>query len=289
MTQVPGQTPGPAAGPNWYDVLDVDPSASPEEVRDAWRAAIADLTPADRRFRLYNQAAEVLLDPERRAAYDAALAEQDAAEPETGEPVPAPATGPESEPDPGRPEEARPDEADEPAAGPARARRSWLVVPTWLLAVVALVTTLAVAATTYLWMQPSAASVSAAASTARSAAEQAVVPVLSYHYKTLEEDQQAAHAVMTSDYRERYDELFGVLQDNAPSTRTDVDVDVVASAITRVDEAGDRVQVLLFVDRPTTNKVTQQPVVYKDQATLTMELVEGRWLVDDLQTSPAQE
>ena len=61
---------------NLYDVLDVDPSATADEIRTAWRAAVADLDPTDRRFRAYNQAAEVLLDPERRAAYDAA-AEQD--------------------------------------------------------------------------------------------------------------------------------------------------------------------------------------------------------------------
>ena len=57
---------------NLYDVLDVDPSATADQIRTAWRSAVADLDPTDRRFRAYNQAAEVLLDPERRDAYDAA-------------------------------------------------------------------------------------------------------------------------------------------------------------------------------------------------------------------------
>ena len=57
-----------------YDLLDVDRDATADEIRAAWKAAIADLDPSDRRFRAYNQAAEVLLDPERRAAYDAELA-----------------------------------------------------------------------------------------------------------------------------------------------------------------------------------------------------------------------
>ncbi len=57
---------------NLYDVLDVEPTGSPDEIRAAWRAAVAELDPTDRRFRVYNQAAEVLLDPERRDAYDAA-------------------------------------------------------------------------------------------------------------------------------------------------------------------------------------------------------------------------
>ena len=58
----------------WYDVLDVEPTAAVDEIRAAWRRAVAELDPTDRRFRVYNQAAEVLLDPDRRAAYDAELA-----------------------------------------------------------------------------------------------------------------------------------------------------------------------------------------------------------------------
>ena len=49
--------------PSLYDLLDVDRDASDAEIRAAWKAAIADLDPTDRRFRAYNQAAEVLLDP----------------------------------------------------------------------------------------------------------------------------------------------------------------------------------------------------------------------------------
>ena len=47
-------------------------------------------------------------------------------------------------------------------------------------------------------------------------------------------------------------------------------------------------QVLVFVDRPTTNKLSAEPVVYKDQVTLSMQLVDGTWLVDDMVTSPVQ-
>ncbi len=68
------------SGPNWYDLLDVDHDASDTEVRAAWKTAIADLDPTDRRFRVYNQAAEVLLDPARRTAYDAELAAAEPAE-----------------------------------------------------------------------------------------------------------------------------------------------------------------------------------------------------------------
>ena len=67
-------------GASWYDVLGVERGASTEEVRAAWRSGIADLDPSERRFRLLNQAAEVLLDPERRAEHDAALAADEPAD-----------------------------------------------------------------------------------------------------------------------------------------------------------------------------------------------------------------
>ncbi|MCL2542607.1 MAG: hypothetical protein FWE71_09155 [Nocardioidaceae bacterium] len=61
---------------NLYDVLDVDESASTDEIRTAWKAAIGDLDPTDRRFRAYNDAAGVLLDAGKRASYDEDLARE---------------------------------------------------------------------------------------------------------------------------------------------------------------------------------------------------------------------
>ena len=260
------------AGPNWYDVLDVEPSAGADEIRAAWRSAIADLTPADRRFRLYNQAAEVLLDDEQRAAYDAELA---AAEPESepdAEPEPEPGPEPESAPP------APATTATEGQRGPARA------VPTWLIAALAVLVAGSVVLAAYLWSQPSEGTVEEATGTARTAAERAAVPLLSYDYESLKANQEAAHEVVTSGYRSDYDDLFEVIKENAPSTQTVVEVEVIASAIVRAGD--DRAEILLFVNRPTTNRATTEPVVYKDQVTLTMERVGEEWLVDDLATSP---
>ena len=60
--------------PTWYDLLGVEPDASSDEIRAAWKTAIADLDPGDRRFRALNEAAEVLLDPDRRATTTPTLA-----------------------------------------------------------------------------------------------------------------------------------------------------------------------------------------------------------------------
>ncbi|MDT0183698.1 DnaJ domain-containing protein [Microbacterium sp. ARD31] len=248
--------------PTWYDLLDVSRDASADEVRTAWKAQIADLEPGDRRFDALNRAAKVLLDPAARASYDASLPAEDAhAEPVVEEDAP---------------------NTPAPVTRPAAARRD---VPTWLLAGLGVLAAGLVAAVVWTWTAGERGDGSAARD-AQVAAERAVVPVLSYDYEHLDADQEAATALMTGRYKSEYDKLFAVLEDNAPRTQTRVTAEVVASGIVRA--ADDRVQVLVFVDRPTTNKLSAEPTVYKDQVTVSMQRVDGQWLVDDLVTSPVQ-
>lgn len=254
--------------PSWYDVLDLDASASEAEVRLAWKTAIADLDPSDRRFRLSNQAAEVLLDPQRRAAHDAQLAAD---------------VEPTSRVD-DRPEDSLVTKTGATAVG-GSAPRAGPTVPAWLLAALAVTLAVAVAGCAYLWNQSSPESVEDSTRAAQAAAETAIVPILSYDAGRLEESGAAARQYMTGDYRTKYDQLFSVIEENAPGTGTVVAAEVIATGIVRSGE--ERVSVLLFVNRPTTNKEQQEPVVYRDQVTVTMELDDGEWLVDDLLTTPA--
>ncbi len=255
--------------PTWYDLLDVPRDASAEEIRDAWKTQIADLEPGDRRFDALNRAAKVLLDPAARAAYDAEHPE----DPETE----APETG--SSDAAGTATEREAPSSTQPAAGPGG-------VPSWLLAGLGIVAIGLVAATLWMSLARGAGGGDSAARDAQVAAERAAVPVLSYDYEHLKADQAAAQALMTGSYRTEYDKLFTVLEENAPQTQTKVSATVIASGIVRASDT--RVQVLVFVDRPTTNKLSAEPVVYKDQVTLSMQLVDGEWLVDDLITSPVQ-
>jgi Mce-associated membrane protein len=257
--------------PTWYDVLDVPRDASTDEIRAAWRTQVADLDPGDRRFDALNRAARVLLDPDARAAYDLEHPEGED-EPVAGEPWVGTLTPP----------VVTDVEAEQATRSPGTR-----TVPDWLLAGLAVLAALLVAATTWMWIAgDDAGGEDSAARQAQVAAERAVVPVLSYDYQHLEADQKAAQALMTGSYREDYDKLFTVLEENAPETQTKVTASVVASGIVRATD--DRVQVLVFVDRPTTNKLSADPVVYKDQVTLSMQLVDGEWLVDDMVTSPVQ-
>jgi len=263
--------------PSWYDVLDIDPTASADEVRAAWRGGIADLEPGSRRFQTLQEAAQVLPEKDRRAAYDAELAAQ-------------------------RPEpliSATPDEPHEVGATVIRpeARR---VVPLWLIAAVAVVTAATVALAALAWSRPqdrleksSAGFIQIpnaseeAAREAQVAAEQAIVPVLSYDYRTLEADQKRATGYLTGDFREDYDDLFGLILDNAPSLKAQVSGEVIASGIVRSGE--ERVDVLIFLDRPTVNKNSAQPVISKDQVKVTMQKVDGTWLIDNLVTQPPKQ
>jgi Mce-associated membrane protein len=75
--------------PTLYDILGVPEDASRDEIRKAWRDAADRFEPGEggstKQFRLFNEAAEVLLDPDRRKEYDAQLANGN--EPETADPA----------------------------------------------------------------------------------------------------------------------------------------------------------------------------------------------------------
>ena len=273
---------------SWYDLLDVAPDASEAEIRAAWKDAIVDLDPTDRKFRVYNQAAEVLLDPKRRAAYDAELAAQAREEEPAEDAAPKSAAAESASAVTGTGKVRRPwrqGSKASPAAPVTHEVPSRRPVPGWALAVLAVLTAASVVAAAWLWFEePSDATVEDSTRAAQSAAERAIGPILSYDYRHLDEDKAAAESYMTSDYRDEYDRLFELVKQNAPGTRTVVTGKVISSGIVR--SGSDRVEVLLFVDQPTTNKQHKTPVIYKNQVRAQMEKVGDDWLVDCLVTTP---
>lgn len=298
--------------PDWYDLLDVPRDADTATIRAAWKAAVADLDPTDRTFRVYSQAAEVLLDEERRAAYDAQLAaERPEGEPDTA--APEAVAAPADEAQDGEPQDDEPQAVEPAAKAPvpsgstvAGSRRT---VPTWLLAGVGLLALLVAAAAVVLHVtapdDPSLgdvmgevawwddedsvsgdAAVPPAAEGAQQAAEQAIGPLTAYDYERLDESRDAALEVITPEFAEEYEKLYeGAVRDNAVETQTVVTLKGVrASAVGPVEDDG-KVHVLVFFDREMRNKALSSPRTYEDQATLVMEKVDDRWLVADLKTT----
>lgn len=276
--------------PSWYDVLGVEPDADDAAIRAAWRTQIAELDPSDRRFRTLNQAAEVLLDPLARAAHDAEL-DPDAA-PATSQAgqariVPSPEV---DEDDDAAPVAAS--ETEKPAkalkapkaAKPAKDRRPLPQVPGWSLVVAAVAAAALLAGALVVGLTRGGGDVDdAGADQAEAVAVRSLGPVLSYDYKTLDQDAAAARSYLTTSYAKDYDKLFAVIKQNAPGLKAVVQAKVVDAGVVRTGE--DRVEVLLFVDQTTTNAKTTAPVVYKNQVTATMVRQDGEWLVGDLTTS----
>ncbi|GGO92135.1 hypothetical protein GCM10011584_27830 [Nocardioides phosphati] len=264
-----------------YAVLGVARDASTDEIRAAWKGAVADMDPTDPKLNVFNQAGAVLLDPAKRAKYDAetAPAEDDDSDPVAAE---EPAEEPAGDVAVAEPEAPAPTAAPVVAGGRD--------VPTWVLTLLAGLTVAAVLAAIFaagpLGRALPAAGVPDSQQRlvdAANAAEKAAVPVLSYDYRHLDQDEKAATAQMTSKFRKDYEQTFTLIKQNAPQVQAVVAATVLGSAISHA--SGKTVDVLLFVDRPTSKKGAKEPVVYRDQVTFSMRRVDGTWLVDDMRTS----
>lgn len=271
-------TSGP--NPTWYDILGVAPDATADEVKAAWRLATDKFEPGSgtSQFRLFNEAADVLLDPERRAAYDAELAAREPG-PEPEPPVPAPPAD--------LPPTVEPGKAD-------RHGRDFLgrfaAVPTLVLAILAVVTTAAiVVAVLYGLRLHERVQVFEAGPDATAAAERALTSVLSYDYRHMEADRDRAAQFLTPSYRKEYvknfDDLLTKGPDGAPGpaekTKAVVSADVLDSAV--VDADTDRVRVVVFVNQSSV-KGDAQPTIFQNRVVATMVRRDGSWLLDNIKS-----
>lgn len=277
--------------PTLYDVLGVSPDADQDQIKAAWRDSAGRFEPgsggSSAQFRLFNEAAEVLLDPERRKAYDAQLA----AEPGKGKTAgPFLARLPRRE-KPERTEKSapQPDTHDthdgatlgDEAASPGRG------VPVWALLVLGPLAALTMAAAIYLGTEyQSARAYEEALDQAPSAAERAAEAILSYDYESLDSDRDAATRFLTSDYSDDYGKTFdSLVRENATQTRAKVEAEVLASSsmLQSGDESSDRVPVLLFVNQTTLSTANSgEPTVALNRVRLDMVNVDGTWLVDNI-------
>lgn len=266
---------------SWYDVLGVDPSATDDEIRAAWRASIADLDPTDRRFTLYNEAAGVLLDRDRRAAYDA--------EREPSADVPAAATGPADEPSdaeatgeapaPTTPEADVPDPATRVDAEEPSHRR----VPTWLLAALAMAVLLVgVPAAIMQFRGDDGAEAERAISQARESARKSVPQVFTYDYRYPERDFDRAMQVLTGDLRDDYEEIWKeAIEPNLTKVKGTATSRVIGTGAVRATDEGTRAEVLVIVSSETSN--VKGSLQATNAFTVTMVEKDGEWLIEELE------
>ncbi len=307
-----------------YDLLDVEEDATAEQIRSAWKVAIAELDPTDRRFRAFNDAAGVLLDADKRAAYDAELAAEraetevaeasvdadEAAAPKMkAEAEPEPEPEPEPETDSGSDsgsDESTTDETTTDEITTVKPKAPASISdgpPTWALVVagMAAALSLALAIVVLTWpgsvggdspaAQVDAAKEAEVAGTAAVDSAAAAVPaVLSYDYRTLEADFAEAESFLTDEFAEKRTALFDQAAESGMTLREQVVSDkVVVTA--RVSGTG--------LTRVAADGKRATVVVFVDQdsqkgrdaprslrmwATLSMIADGDDWLLDDICT-----
>ena len=119
---------------------------------------------------------------------------------------------------------------------------------------------------------------------ALTAAGESVEQILSYDYRAIEEDIDAAKELTTGALREQYDKTAPSLLSQARQVRAIVQASVGSAGVMSVSD--DRVVVLLFVDQATVKQVgaATEPTTRIDQNRIrvTMSKVDDRWLVSEL-------
>lgn len=299
-----------------YDLLGVDRSASESEIRGAWRSLVTVLGPTDHRFGAINDAASVLLDADKRTAYDATLAAETEtqAEPEPSaaeaEPEPSAAeTEPELEPSAPEPEQTVIVPTPAARAGVSSSFLGRLAAPRVTLVAVILAVFLIVATALSYLLQDDGAKVSGRTVTinltdvnvkpiqqqvstretpdvtaALAAAVAAAPKVLDFDYRTIGTWQATATPYMTPTFAKSYLAYFNAMF--VPNVKRVHGVEKLSPILDAgvVSTAPGTVQVLLLFDAQTST--TNQTVVAQNFATLTMVNLNGRWLVDKFGTAP---
>ena len=301
---------------NLYDILNVDESASVDEIRAAWKSAVADLDPTDRRFRAFNDAAAVLLEQDKRAAYDAELAAtRDAGQEPVGA-VDAPAaavtltkdsastasvTAPEAETEP-KPEpkpEAKPASGPAPDPKPKAPGAASSGPPGWALGAAGVGALAAVVLAIVLLVQPGGnvfaddSPKDVAAANARfeessmsveAAAERMIADVFSYNYKTMDADLERAQQYVTPELGAKQAKGWPDIAKDAADQKLVVQASAEAVALTRLSRDGKDATVVVFlVQDSTRNGVDQTPL--RMWVSLKMVLDDGSadgWLIDDV-------
>lgn len=297
------------AGPTWYEILGVEPTATPEQIKAAWRAATDKFEPGSgqSQFRLFNEAADVLLDPERRREYDAEIgverAERGPTEEELGRSVKrAGGTPPEADHEVASKPSAQPDPTDESPTVELAPRRSLLLPVLAALTGVAVVA--AIVFGVMIGHRASKAGIgffdgvtngdalarADAEASAGSAAERALAAALSYDYRRLSADKARAVGFMTRRYGKQFGETFDKLltaaaagqPNNVVKTKTVVKASVLAvGAMNPGVNTTDKVRILAYVDQ-TATKGGASPTIFQNRVAVTLVKQHGAWLIDGL-------
>lgn len=177
---------------------------------------------------------------------------------------------------------ADPEETAGALGGRARAgRRRRPRAAVTALALVAVLLAVATGFAVVRWR--TAAATADARSQALAAGRIAAVELLAYDYRDLKADFARGRAATTGAFRRQY-ELVTQKSVAALAPRYHVVVTAVVQGAGVVHAAPGAVSLLVFVDQSTTSSLAPAARVYQDRVLMTLVHLDGRWLVDSLQT-----
>lgn len=114
------------------------------------------------------------------------------------------------------------------------------------------------------------------------AAKTEIGQILTYNYKTLSADLARASADTTGQFGGEFKVMAGQMIGPQAAQQQTVTKAVVPVAAA-VNSSGNQVTVLVFVDQSTSNKQQPKPQVNASQLRVTMQKVNGRWLVEQFE------
>lgn len=114
----------------------------------------------------------------------------------------------------------------------------------------------------------------------REVAAEAATRAYSYSWDTLAEDKAQARALMTTAMQARYDRTMAGTGTAGRRERTVVSAEVVDSALVTATPTAARV--LVFVNRRTTGRGLEEPLLDLDRVLVSLEDVDGEWKVSGL-------
>jgi Mce-associated membrane protein len=119
---------------------------------------------------------------------------------------------------------------------------------------------------------------------ALAAAKSDVALLTSYGYQTIDADSAKAAAVITGDFKDQYLKAIDtVVKPQLPTTQTVAVGQVDTAGLVSADPKGRQVVVLVYAQQSVTNKAQTTPRIDALQIRVTMDLVDGQWLVSQLE------
>jgi Mce-associated membrane protein len=111
-------------------------------------------------------------------------------------------------------------------------------------------------------------------------AKAAASRILSYDYRHIEQDATAGAGVLTGAFRGQYETVMRQqVVPQAPTQRAVVAAEVLAAGVSGVSPDGKQAFVVVFANQTVSNTATPQPRVDQVRVRLTLDLVDGQWLV----------